>query len=128
MRLPGLAVAQAAWLAREESRTRLRREAIVGVSLPGSETAGGDEPVAPDAGPEQTAVGRERLELVVAELRRCPPRAQQVFEEVYGLPGASHSEVARRLGISVQRVRQIICEVRARLRRTLESRDGPWNT
>jgi RNA polymerase sigma-70 factor (ECF subfamily) len=128
MRLPGLAVAQAGWLAREESRTRLRREAIVGVSLPLSEATGGDEPVAPDAGPEQTAVGRECLEMVVAELRRCPSRAQQVFREVYGPAEASHADVARRLGLSVQRVRQIVCEVRARLRRALEDREKPWNT
>jgi RNA polymerase sigma-70 factor (ECF subfamily) len=66
--------------------------------------------------------------MVVAELRRCPSRAQQVFREVYGPAEASHADVARRLGLSVQRVRQIVCEVRARLRRALEDREKPWNT
>jgi RNA polymerase sigma-70 factor (ECF subfamily) len=61
-------------------------------------------------------------------LSRCSVRAQQVFHAVYGPGGESHADVARRCGLSVQRVRQILCEVRGRLRRALESREGPWNT
>ena len=126
--LPGLAMAQAAWLAREASRTRLRREAIVRSTLPPYETGSASEPIAPDAGPEQLAVDRERLAVVIRELSLCPPGAQRVFRGVYGPGGGTCADVARRSGLSVQRVRQILCEVRARLRRALESKEGPWNT
>jgi RNA polymerase sigma factor (sigma-70 family) len=128
LRLPGLAMAQAAWLAREASRTRLRRDAIARSALPLCESGPASEPIASDAGPEQLAVDRERLEVVVRELSRCPPRAQRVFRGIYGPGGESCADVARRLGLSVQRVRQIVCEVRSRLRRALESKEGPWST
>ena len=118
LRLPGLAIAQAAWLAREAQRTQRRRNAIMG-------PAEVHEPTSHEAGPEQLASDRERLELVTRELSRCSERSQQVFLAVYGLAGESHAEVAQRLGLSIQRVRQIICEVRARLRIALERLEGP---
>jgi len=118
LRLPGLAIAQAAWLAREAQRTQQRRNAIMG-------PAGVDEPTSREAGPEQLAWDRERLELVTRELSRCSERSQQVFLAVYGPAGESHAEAARRLGLSLQRVRQIICEVRARLRIALERTEEP---
>lgn len=128
LRFPGLAIAQAAWLAREAERTRRRREGIVGsagVSWLSTETG---EELASEIDPEQLAIDRERLELVEQELSRCPVRAQQVFRAVYGAAGESHAEVARTTGLSIQRVRQIICEVRARLRSALDSQERPWNT
>jgi RNA polymerase sigma-70 factor (ECF subfamily) len=128
MRLPGLAIAQAAWLAREASRTQRRREAIAEPEFRISGAADEVELIAPEAGPEQLTIDRQRLEVAERELSRCPPRAQQVFRAVYGPSGQSHAEVARKLGLSVQRVRQILCEVRARMRRALESKEGPWNT
>jgi RNA polymerase sigma-70 factor (ECF subfamily) len=110
LRLPGLAISQAAWLAREAARTQRRRENIRGhVSADGHA-----------ADPEQLAVDRERLDLVTRELLRCPMRFQEVFRAVYGPAGEGHAEVAQRLGLSVQRVRQIVCETRARLRSALE--------
>jgi len=123
LRLPGLAIAQAGWLAREAGRTRRRRDAIIGIT--GSEPADVHDPSGEDPGPEQLAMDRERLELVTRELMRCPVRSRQVFQAVYGPAGESHAEVAHRLGLSVQRVRQIICEVRARLRIALDRLEGP---
>ena len=128
LRLPGLAIAQAAWLAREAGRMQRRHDAILGPAR-APRTAGEiDEVQALDAGPEQLAIDRERLEIVTAELSRCPARARQVFHAVYGPAGGSHADVARTLGLSIQRVRQILCEVRGRLRRALESKGDPWNT
>jgi DNA-directed RNA polymerase specialized sigma24 family protein len=42
---------------------------------------------------------------------------------VYEDPGVPHAEVAVKVGLSVQRVRQILCEVRKTLREALEVRD-----
>ena len=111
--LPGLAIAQAGWLAREQGRTKMRREAI----MSGTAAAGVDD-VDHDPGvdPEEQAIKRERLDRVRKELEACPPRARQIFLAVYGPEGRSHAEVARDLGLSVQRVRQTLCEVRARVR------------
>ncbi len=111
--LPGLAIAQAGWLAREVGRTKRRREAI----MSGTAADGVDEvDHGPGADPEDQAIKRERLDRIRKELKACPPRARQVFLAVYGPEGRSHAEVARDLGLSVQRVRQTLCEVRARVR------------
>ena len=127
LRFPGLAIAQARWLALEADRTRRRRERIAGpVQRLGDPEL--EEVVDPAAGPDQVAADRGRWEVLCRALGRCPARARQVFEAVYGPQGRSQNDVARDLGLSLQRVRQILCEVRARLRRALEREDGPWTT
>jgi RNA polymerase sigma-70 factor (ECF subfamily) len=62
----------------------------------------------------------ERVARAVDVLSRCSPSARRVFRLAYGGEGLSHSEVAQRVGLSLQRVRQILCEVRAKLRLELE--------
>jgi RNA polymerase sigma-70 factor (ECF subfamily) len=129
LELPGLAVAQACWLAREAGRTRARREALAGRVL--SPEVGPHERVTdPSVDPEWQTMQRERLEVVMREIDRCPARAREVFRTVYGERAPSHAEVARDLGMSVQRVRQILCEVRARVRAVLgemEGEDERWS-
>lgn len=124
IRMPGLALAQAEWLGREAQRTVARRHAIaphvaldaLGEALPVAESQ------VPD--PVEQAAVREQMATIEAELDRCSARAREVFHAVYDGPGRSHAEVAAALGLSVQRVRQTVCEVRARLRRALVSREG----
>lgn len=130
MRLPGLAIAQAAWLAKEAGRTLQRREGIMGQPVPSEAELADVALVDPAPDPEHRAAQRERLDVIREELMRCPPRAQQVFGAVYGPDARSHEDVAKSLGLSVQRVRQILCEVRARMRRVLEEREGDntWDT
>jgi len=53
-------------------------------------------------------------------LSRCSPNARSVFRLVYGGEGLDHAQVAERLGLSLQRVRQIVCEVRKLLRGAVE--------
>jgi RNA polymerase sigma-70 factor (ECF subfamily) len=124
LELPGLAIAQARWLALEAARTRSRRERIVGHFPWGLE-------VGKDRDAESVAIHAERLARVERELTACPRRAREVFDAVYGPGGHSQAEVAKSLGLSVQRVRQILCEVRARARRALIEADGEggsWDT
>jgi len=111
LELPGLAIKQALFLAIDDAR-RARRDA----------SPGEDELHAisdPTPGAETRLVTRSQLEVASAELDRCSPKARQVFELIYDDDAVSHAETAKRVGLSVQRVRQTICEVRARLRAAL---------
>ncbi len=110
LRLPALAVAQATFLAlddaRREGRTRGLEE--------------GQEFVDPQPLSEERVIGEQRLALAEKTLARCSPMARRVFTLVYGGGGLSHADVAAQVGLSVQRVRQIVCEVRKELRSVLE--------
>ena len=129
--LPGLAIAQAGWLAREAGRTQKRRETLLSGVAGGAIAVVDDVDHDPAADPEEQAIRGERLDHIRRELAACPPRARQIFQAVYGPGGRSHADVARDLGLSVQRVRQALCEVRARVRTALreaESGDSSWST
>lgn len=104
--LPGLAVRQALFLAQEEARRARHRKPHVGLEHAGPS----------DEGFAERMLDRDRLERARAVLRRQHPSAQRVFERLYAEPGIRHAEIAAELGLSVQRVRQIICEVRKVLR------------
>jgi RNA polymerase sigma-70 factor (ECF subfamily) len=121
--LPGLAIAQAGWLAREEGRTRRRHETIMS-GRAAAEITVDDVDHDPGVDPEEHAIRRDRLDRIRRELEVCPPRARQIFLAVYGPEGRSHAEVARDLGLSVQRVRQALCEVRARVRTALRETES----
>ena len=116
LELPGLAVAQAAFFAREDARRR-RADVLLEEEGPLSAIADGSADV------EALVAAREQLERARAELARCSPAARRVFQVVYDDPDAPHAEAAEKLGLSVQRVRQTLCEVRSRLRRALEGSD-----
>lgn len=109
LELPGLAIRQALFLAQSEARR------------PGAEVrplSDAPEPVV-DSG-EQAYFTRERLERARARVAELSPSSRAIFERLYGEPHLSHAELAARVGLSVQRVRQIICEVRKVLRAELE--------
>ena len=122
--LPGLAIAQAGWLAREEGRTRRRHETIMSGRAAAAAVTVDDVDHDPEADPEEQAIRRERLDRIREELEVCPPRARQIFLAVYGPEGRSHAEAARDFGLSVQRVRQAVCEVRARVRTALRETES----
>jgi RNA polymerase sigma factor (sigma-70 family) len=105
--LPGLAVVQAGFLAANEGRAR----------RPGSAVA--ESLVAPGGSAEDRAIDRQQLDRVARALGACSPSARRVFEFVYDHPELTYAEAAARLGLSSQRVKQIVCEVRRRLRDSL---------
>ena len=105
--LPGLAIVQAGFLAANEGRQRGLYSPAVAAEPAGSHSA------------EETVIGRERLARVEQALAQCPAGARRVFELVYDQPELGYAEVAARVGLSVQRVKQIVFEVRKRLRDAL---------
>ena len=109
LELPGLAIRQAMFLARSDAR----RAGHFTVSLD-------DAPEGNTDSVEQAYLSRERLLKARERLNDFSPSARAIFEQLYGDPHLSHAEVAAQVGLSVQRVRQIICEVRKVLRSELE--------
>ncbi len=110
--LPGLAIRQAAFLALDELRSAESQRVLVD----GERV---DRVVDGSADPERRAIHGQRLERAQAALGRCGPRAREIFLMVYR-DNQAHTEVAGHLGISLQRVRQTLCEVRKRLKTEME--------
>lgn len=110
LQLPGLVVRQALFLAHSARR-----------KLEGLQP----EPDATVDSPEAMYLTRERLARARAKVEELNASARNVFAMLYGEPQLSHAEIASRVGLSVQRVRQIICEVRKVLRAELEEADVP---
>lgn len=108
--LPGLAIRQARFFALNEhqrAKTELRVLAAVSEQAP-----------APD--PQRIAEHRQQIERVLDVLQTCSPTAKQVFRLVYATPGGNAASAAKHVGLSLQRVRQILCETRAHIRRAME--------
>lgn len=105
LELPGLAVTQARFLARDERRASRVRSAHT------HEEASVEF--------ESAVISRQQLGRVELALGRLSAQAQRVFRlsQHEQLP---HADIAELVGLSVQRVRQIIFEVRTVLRAELQ--------
>lgn len=107
--LPGLAIRQARFLALNDiARAKTERRVLAAVP----------EPPSPDG--ETVVTNRAEIERVLAALATCSPAAKRVFKLIYATPGGTAASAAQALGLSLQRVRQILCETRAHIRRSLE--------
>jgi RNA polymerase sigma-70 factor (ECF subfamily) len=106
--LPGLAVTQAGFLALEAARRARRTEVL--------DAAAEATLVDPGMSAETKLLTEEQLVRAEHILSRCSPKARAVFRLAYGEEATNHAEVAQKVGLSLQRVRQIVCEVRKLLR------------
>jgi len=112
--LPGVAITQAGYLALDDQRS-----ARAACEVPFDDALALAIPEgAPNA--EERLLRKEQVQQAHAALARMSPSTRRVFKLIYQDPDLSHAEAARRSGLSVQRVRQIICEVRSKLRVVLE--------
>ena len=114
--LPGLAIAQAWFLAREAARRSRRAEeehADAALNLPD-----------PRADVETRLLADEQLARALDVLSRCSTSTRRVFRLAHGGEGLGYAQIAARVGLSVQRVRQIMCEVRELLRSEIRL-EGP---
>lgn len=107
LKLPGLAVVQARFLYLHRVG-RLARES--------DEEVPDEADLTPDA--ERRMAASEELQRVMEALEACTPRQRELMRAVYE-EGATAAEAASRFGLSVQRVRQSVCEIRAVLRTAL---------
>lgn len=110
LELPGLAIRQARFLAlNEHARSRTEKRVLAAVPDP-----------APAGDVEREVASRAELARVLAALETCSPTARRVFRLVYATPGGDAASAARAIGLSLQRIRQILCETRAQIRKSLE--------
>jgi len=114
LKLPSLAITQATFLALDAARREGKGMAL------GLLGEGGFDAADPRPLSEQRLIGEEELARAERVLAKCSPSARKVFSLVYGGGNLSHADVAEEVGLSVQRVRQIVCEVRKELRRAFE--------
>jgi RNA polymerase sigma-70 factor (ECF subfamily) len=117
--LPGLAIAQAAFLSLEAARREGSRRVAVSLDAEDAPREATDL-VDPAADAEARLLTTERVDQAERVLAGCSPSARAVFRLAYGGEGLSHADVAKQVGLSLQRVRQILCEVRGKLRVALE--------
>lgn len=109
--LPGLAIRQARFLAYNElKRSKTEQRTLAAVP---------DPPASLDS--ERIASSRQQLEQVFAALATCSPQARKIFNLVYATPDGNAAAAAKELGLSLQRVRQILCETRAQIRKAVQS-------
>jgi RNA polymerase sigma-70 factor (ECF subfamily) len=106
LELPGLAIRQARFLALNEHR-RTRAELRVLAAVP-------DEATQMDL--KHVVESRQQIARVLDALDGCSPTAKKIFRLVYATPGGSCASAAREVGLSLQRVRQILCETRNHIR------------
>jgi RNA polymerase sigma-70 factor (ECF subfamily) len=107
---PGLAIRQARFLALNELQ-RSKVEMRVLAAVP-------DAP--PESEPERVIASRQQLERVLDALATGSPTARKIFRLVYATPDGNAAAAAQAVGLSLQRVRQILCETRAHIRRAME--------
>ncbi|MFZ5438435.1 MAG: RNA polymerase sigma factor [Myxococcota bacterium] len=110
LELPGLAIAQARFLAMDLRRRRAR------------ELDRDDEELAPSPAPRVEAA--QTLQRLEAALRERPALQQRIFRLAVD-EQRPHAEIAHAVGLSLQRVRQILWEVRRALRATLDEPKPP---
>ncbi len=110
LELPGLAIRQARFIALNEHR-RARVEKRVLAAVPDS---------VPEPELERVVHSRQELQRVLDALATCSPVAKKVFRLVYATPNGNAASAAQAVGLSLQRVRQILCETRSHIRRAME--------
>jgi len=108
---PGLAIRQARFLALNELQRRKVEKRVL-AAVP-------DAPPEPNV--ERVVASREQIDRMLDALATCSPTAKKVFRLVYATPGGTCASAAQEVGLSLQRVRQILCETRSHIRRALEA-------
>ena len=106
--LPGLAIKQARYLWLD--RCRRQRDTV---------DLGAVRESATESGLEQQLLSRAQLRVALTALDDCAPRDRELFKLAYGGEGHSHSVLAHRFGLSLQRTRQVLSNVRNILRLAL---------
>lgn len=116
LKLPGVVITQAHFLALDERRRNEQRYP--------HDSLHDETPFGESERFEQQVLAREQLRTIQRVLELAHPNARRVFDLMYGGEAKTAPEIAALLGLSVQRVRQIACELRQRIREALDVEGG----
>ena len=109
LEFPGLAIRQARFLALNDVQRR-RTEMRVLAAVP-------EDAPPPDV--DRVVASRQQVARMLDALATCSPVAKRVFRIVYA-DGGTCATAAQEVGLSLQRVRQILCETRSHIRKAME--------
>lgn len=113
VQLPGLAITQARFLAMDTFRKEGRTEALESADHhPNLEASA-------SSNPERTTLARSEVALALTALGTCTQNGQRIFKLFY-VDGENAKNIGEKIGLSTQRVRQVLCEVRKVLRTATE--------
>jgi RNA polymerase sigma factor (sigma-70 family) len=112
--LPGLVIRQARFFALDVHRRTAKDDAA---------RRSVEHTPDPAADPEQRLLSKQQLARAAEVIGAMNEKSQDVFRIVYQNPSMPHAEVARTVELSVQRVRQILWEVRRAVRTALEEKE-----
>lgn len=107
-----LAIAQARFLAIDTFR---QSSAHPQAPLCDAEAVVDEQPSAGDR-----IASAQTIALLQRALTGCTPAERRIFETAMQSPGTGAEAIGHRLGLSAQRVRQVVCEVRRKLRKAME--------
>ncbi len=113
LKLPGVVIKQATFLLHDDRRRSASKYSYE--SADGTVQTHRD-----DRELEEQMAARHQLRKVQQLIAVAHPNARRVFEMMYDGEARNAAEIADELGLSVQRVRQIGCELRKTLRRELQ--------
>ncbi len=113
MKMPGLILRQATFLAIDAARRRRLQEMPL------------EAPEAVDEAPgiEEVLTSREQLERARTAFDGASRAEQRIFLALYEQPHLTAREIADQLALSPQRVKQVAYEIRKRIRTALEEED-----
>ena len=117
VKLPGLAIVQARYLAWDDRRReamQLRHHRRVAAQ------AGEELLVDRNPDPETRLLTRQQAQRALVAVAASTVSAQRLLQLLYAEPAMPHARAAQVLGLSVQRVRQLLCELRKRVRAAIE--------
>jgi RNA polymerase sigma-70 factor (ECF subfamily) len=117
VKLPGLAIVQARYLAWDDRRReamQLRHHQRVAAQT------GEELLVDRNPDPETRLLTRQQAQRALVAVAASPVSAQRLLRLLYAEPAMPHARAAQVLGLSVQRVRQLLCELRKRVRAAIE--------
>lgn len=108
--LPGLAIRQSLFLAKDALRHMNREPPF----------SGDVDKQAANECQESRVLARDELRHAERLLKTLSSSAQTIFRLAYGPDRPTAAEIAKQVGLSTQRVRQTLCEVRRRLAESRE--------
>lgn len=112
LELPGLAIRQALFIASDVAR-KTRAQATQSIEAQ-------DDRTSPEPNPVDIMIARQELGAARGVIAGLPERQRTIFEWHFRNASQSHEATAAALQISVQHLRQTLCDIRKQVRKIVQ--------